>query len=956
MPDNSNPYYGAFTGKKIDSLLSKVDSNSELWDNKQEKITGTPGQTLTIDSFGNVVATTPTPKEITAEMVEFDNSGTDLSETDLQGAVVELSQKSTAISNIATSANTKADTAQSTANSAQTAANTAQSTANQAVTAANNAQESADEALEAIDNATTVLENAVSDISTINQNIGQITSLTTDDKADLVSAINEINGKIPNGFVYNGFLLWLARDGEKVGEPVRIYNGADFEEVAIPIQQGTLTYNGDEQSPTWAGYNSEQMVMSGTMSAVDSGTYYVTFSLLAGCCWPDGGTAALNIPWEIKRQPIYATPSQNGSLTYTGVSQTPTWDNYDSEKLIIGGTVSATNAGEWAATFTPKSNYCWPDESITAKTINWIIGRQATAEVPSQSGTLTYTGEVLVAVFGNYNSAKVAIGGTTSGTNAGNYNATATPTENYCWPDGSADAVIVVWTIGRQTISTIPSQSGTLTYTGESLSPTFTNYNSDEMILGGTTSAIDAGEYEATITPDGNHCWSDGGVDAKVVSWSIGKAAGSLSIIPTSLSLGTNNPSDTITVTRSGDGEITAISSDTSIATVSVEGNTVTVTSAGSGGDATITVSVAEGTNYFALGSKICTVAVNLSVGYYGAEWDGTSTTRWTRTDDAADFVDPVPYVNGATSYGSPFDNIMPWAGMVVSERTGGTMVAIPKFWYKLTQEGSGLKIQIADKATDGFSVSPAHMNRGDGKGERDIVYVGRYHCGSDYKSTTGVKPKASVTRSAARTAIHKLGSDIWQMDFATRFTIWLLYIVEFANWNSQQTIGYGCGNNSSTQVMGYTDSMPYHTGTALSAQSSYGLGTQYRNIEGLWDNVADWFDGCYITSSGLYLILNPNNYKDSGGGTFIGAFINGWPSSFAVSSTAGFPMFYASKTGGSQTTYSCDWWGCSTSSNQCLFGGGTFYRSTQDGMFHISGTTTTFAGSSVGARISELP
>ena len=46
------------------------------------------------------------------------------------------------------------------------------------------------------------------------------------------------------------------------------------------------------------------------------------------------------------------------------------------------------------------------------------------------------------------------------------------------------------------------------------------------------------------------------------------------------------------------------------------------------------------------------------------------------------------------------------------------------------------------------------------------------------------------------------------------RFTLWLLYLVEFADWNTQKTIGKGCGNNSAAQNMGYTDSMPYHTGT----------------------------------------------------------------------------------------------------------------------------------------------
>lgn len=160
----------------------------------------------------------------------------------------------------------------------------------------------------------------------------------------------------------------------------------------------------------------------------------------------------------------------------------------------------------------------------------------------------------------------------------------------------------------------------------------------------------------------------------------------------------------------------------------------------------------------------------------YGASWDGTSTTKWSRTDEAAEFTDPVPYVAGASSYGSPFDNLQPWAGMVKSERTGGTMVAIPKFWYKLTQNGRGMSIQIADHAVEGYSVSPAHMDRGDGHGERDVVYIGRYHCNSSYKSGTG-SPKASITRSSARSGIHNLGSTIWQSDFAMRFTIWLLYI-----------------------------------------------------------------------------------------------------------------------------------------------------------------------------------
>lgn len=337
----------------------------------------------------------------------------------------------------------------------------------------------------------------------------------------------------------------------------------------------------------------------------------------------------------------------------------------------------------------------------------------------------------------------------------------------------------------------------------------------------------------------------------------------------------------------------------------------------------------------------------------YGASWDGTSTTKWSRTDEAAEFTDPVPYVAGASSYGSPFDSLQPWAGMVKSERTGGTMVSIPKFWYKLTQNGRGMSIQIADRAVEGYSVSPAHMDRGDGHGERDVVYVGRYHCNGTYKSGTG-SPGVNMTRSSARANIHSLGSAIWQSDFTMRFTLWLLYIVEFADWNSQAKIGYGCGPNSSTFAMGYTDSMPYHTGTDQSSRTTYG-GTQYRNIEGLWDNCYDWCDGCYYNSNGLNIILNPANFSDSSGGTAVGVPSNGYPSAFTVKTTGGYPLFIPTAANGSTETYSCDGWDF-MSSFPCLFVGGFYVQGDGGGMFCVGRYPASGAYGYLGCRLQELP
>ena len=509
-------------------------------------------------------------------------------------------------------------------------------------------------------------------------------------------------------------------------------------------------------------------------------------------------------------------------------------------------------------------------------------------------------------------------------------------------------------TVERQTISAVPSQSGTLTYTGSALSPSWTGYDSTKMTIGGDTVKTDAGSYNATFTPTANYRWSDGTTGAKTVAWSIGKAAGSLSLSPTSITVDTENPTATFTITRAGNGAISISNSATGICTATLSGNVVTVTGLASG-SATITVNVAEGSNHEAPSSKTLPVTVNF-VHIYGVEWDGTSTTLWSRTDDAAGFVNPSPAVNNGSG-SSPFDNLLPWSGMVKeTDSTAGVLVKIPKFWYKWTTNGSKLKLQIADMAADGFSVSPAHMDRGDGKGERDYVYIGRYHCASGYKSTTGAAQQTDITRSTARTGIHNLGSTYWQMDYAMRVTIWMLYLVEFADWNSQKVIGYGCSAGGSKVNNGQTDGMSYHTGTTAADRTTYGY-TQYRNIEGLWDNVYDWMDGCYYNGSGLNIIVNPANFSDSSNGTVAGSMPSGgYPNAMKISTVSGLGwVLMPSSTGGSDSTYVPDSWDFDSSS-PCLHVGGSYGQGLSRGLFCVGYGSASDANASIGCRLQKLP
>ncbi len=234
------------------------------------------------------------------------------------------------------------------------------------------------------------------------------------------------------------------------------------------------------------------------------------------------------------------------------------------------------------------------------------------AMVPIQLGGLTYSGEAQTPQWNGFDPEKMAISGTTSAINAGSYAAQFTPKEGFYWADdGSTGPRTSAWSIARQPVAALPSQSGTLSYTGGVLSPSWSHFDPVQLTIGGTTTGTNAGSYQANFTPNGNFCWADGSTGSRSVSWTIAKAPGSLSLSASSLSLDISAMTKTFTVTRAGDGAISARSSNTSVATVNVSGNIVTVTGQGAG-SAAITVQVEEGTNHLAPSAKTVSASVSL--------------------------------------------------------------------------------------------------------------------------------------------------------------------------------------------------------------------------------------------------------------------------------------------------------------------------------------------------------
>ena len=225
---------------------------------------------------------------------------------------------------------------------------------------------------------------------------------------------------------------------------------------ALPTQTGTLVADGTSKTPSWNGYDTNKMTIGGDTSGTAAGEYTATFTPTSNYKWSDGSTGAKEVKWTIISV-LVSIPSQSGTLTYNGSTQTPKWQNFDNENSSVS--VSAkTNAGEYTATFTLKKGM-WTDGTTAAKTIKWTIGRATIAAVPAQSGTLVYDGNPKTPSWNTaYDSAKMTVS-VTAATNAGTYSATFTPTSNYKWSDGSTGGKTASWMIGKAANSVTNSPS-----------------------------------------------------------------------------------------------------------------------------------------------------------------------------------------------------------------------------------------------------------------------------------------------------------------------------------------------------------------------------------------------------------------------------------------------------------------------------------------------------------------
>jgi hypothetical protein len=239
----------------------------------------------------------------------------------------------------------------------------------------------------------------------------------------------------------------------------------------------------------------------------------------------------------------------------------------------------------------------------------------------------------------------------------------------------------------------------------------------------------------------------------------------------------------------------------------------------------------------------------------------------------------------------------------------GNVMVEIPKFYFAYSRTGNVNSWRIRTTPTLGFTLHPAFVKAGV---EVDYRYIGAYDAcyldatDSTYKSglnldnmttnldlandklasVSGIYPLVGVTRAQCRSLAANNGTGWHQLDFALWSAVQMLYLVEYADFNSQGNLGAGNTNggyfassadqnDSPHTIAGASNSLgnastDATTGAGVSAKPGTSF-MSYRGIENWYGNCWTWADGINVNVSATGNVHVTNDYRDFADATAAG-------------------------------------------------------------------------------------
>ncbi len=312
------------------------------------------------------------------------------------------------------------------------------------------------------------------------------------------------------------------------------------------------------------------------------------------------------------------------------------------------------------------------------------------------------------------------------------------------------------------------------------------------------------------------------------------------------------------------------------------------------------------------------------------------------------------------TDVENDFDNLYPYnaiktvnindSGEVIAEygdanfafdgTNGEVMTYIPEFYFKREVKDGTETIQISEHHFKGSTHSRA-------------FYIARYTTSADTHSISGVASLVNLTISTFRTQARTKGTGWGLLDYHV-FILQMLYLVEYADYNSQAILGQGVCSVSAQVNTGGCDTLGMKSG-CLANDGAHSV--IYRGVENIFGNIWQFVDGLGIKDNVGYVSYNPTDYANE---TYIAPYSqvgytnateNGNPKVLGYDANNPMVMLPTTLDGGS-TTGVCDYYWQNTGNRVSLFGGSWYYGSYAGLFCWYLSVVWSSADASVGSRL----